>query len=80
VDLAHHFGISEARVYQVFRLLDLAPKVQEILVEIPDNLTYVAVGERDLRACLKLSEGEQVAHLPAILASGKTNETVQSPA
>ena len=52
VALAHHFGVTEARVSQVFSLLKLAPATQQILVELGDNLTYVPISERDLRAQL----------------------------
>ena len=67
VDLARHFGVSEARVSQVFQLLKLAPEAQRIIAEIGDNLTYVAVKERDLRAQVKSSMEEQVAYLESVL-------------
>lgn len=66
VDLAHHFGVSEARVSQVYRLLRLATEAQEILVGMGDHLTYVPISERDLRAQVKSSPAEQIAFLQSV--------------
>lgn len=71
VDIARHFGISEARVSQVFRLLKLTPEVQSTVADFGDNLTYVPVSERDLRHLVKFSADEQLEKLRTLILASK---------
>jgi hypothetical protein len=61
--LAAKFGLTRARVTQLFDLLDLAPEAIKLVIDIGDPYPSKAPSVRFLRELLKLSGQEQVKKL-----------------
>ena len=53
-ELAKRYGLSRARVTQIMNLLDLAPEIQEHLLQLKDGKSVRALSERRLRALAQL--------------------------
>jgi hypothetical protein len=56
-DIARHLGISRARVTQTLNLLELAPKIQEDILSLPDEEAAFFT-ERRLRPLTQVSSPE----------------------
>jgi hypothetical protein len=53
-ELAKRYGISRARVTQLMNLLDLAPEIQEYLLQLQDRKSVRGYSERRLRTLVQL--------------------------
>ena len=66
--LARTYGISRARVTQVFQLLDLSPEVLDTVIALGDPLREAVVTERSLRLLVGRPAVEQCRRLNSLLA------------
>ena len=53
-ELAKRYGLSRARVTQILNLLELAPEIQEHLLQLKDRRTVRKYSERRLRPLVRL--------------------------
>ena len=53
-ELAKRYGLSRARVTQIMNLLELAPEIQEHLLQLKDRRSVRAFSERRLRSFVQL--------------------------
>ncbi len=69
-ELAKRYGLSRARVTQIMNLLDLAPEIQEHLLQLKDRRSVRALSERRLRGLAQLrSHSAQVRRFFAMVES-----------
>ena len=74
-ELACHLKVSRARVTQIMNLLNLSPKVIEMISSLGDPLRHPIVTERKLRPLLGLSIKQQIAQAKIILSNVMHNQT-----
>jgi hypothetical protein len=74
-ELACHLKVSRARVTQIMNLLNLPPKVIEMISSLGDPLRHPIVTERKLRPLLGLSVKQQIAQAKIILSNVMHNQT-----
>lgn len=58
-DIARELGITRARVSQVMKLLSLAPKIQNVLLNMDDQKAIRYFSERRLRKLLTITKPTQ---------------------
>ena len=67
--LARHFKVSRARVTQIMNLLQLSPKVIDMISSLGDPSNSPIVAERKLRPLLGLVAEKQVVQVTMILSN-----------
>jgi hypothetical protein len=75
-ELACHLKVSRARVTQIMNLLNLSPKVVDIISSLGDPISNPIIAERMLRPLLDLVPEKQVELVQIILSKGNPKQIV----
>ena len=74
--IAHHFGVTRARVTQIMNLLQLSSEAIALVCSLGDPLSSPIVAERRLRPLLGLSAEQQKVQVEVMLSGEKVNGLV----
>ena len=75
-ELAFRLKVSRARVTQIMNLLNLSPKVIDIISSLGDPISNPIIAERMLRPLLGLEPEKQVELVKIILSKGNHKQIV----